>query len=157
MTVWRVALPDDAATAALGGRIAQALAMQPGGVIYLQGTLGAGKTTLARGWLRALGISGAIRSPTYTLIEPYTLAGGREVLHLDLYRLKTPDELIGLGLDDWPPSRCWWLVEWPECGAGHLPPAALRIRLAADGEGRVALIEAENLDSALENAVHHMK
>lgn len=157
MSGWRIALPDDAATAALGGRLALALVGRTGGVVYLRGTLGAGKTTLARGWLRALGVRGAIRSPTYTLVEPYTLADGRELLHLDLYRLKTPDELIGLGLDDWPPSRCWWLVEWPECGVGHLPPAMLTISLEAAGNGRSALVEAVHPDPALEIAVHHMK
>jgi len=138
-------LPDDAATEALGAALAQAVAALPGGVVYLHGPLGAGKTTLARGWLRALGVTGSIRSPTYTLIEPYTVAGGRELLHLDLYRLKTPDELSGLGLDDWPPSRCWWLVEWPDCGAGLLPPATLSVQLSADGEGRRAVVDGPDL------------
>lgn len=150
-------LPDDAATEALGAALARALGPAPGGVVYLQGPLGAGKTTLARGWLRALGVTGSIRSPTYTLIEPYTLAGGRELLHLDLYRLKTPDELVGLGLDDWSPSRVWWLVEWPECGAGQLPPPTVRVQLAADGEGRQARIETPEPSPALEDAVRHLK
>ena len=108
--------------------------------VALVGPNGAGKTTLARGWLRALGVTGAIRSPTYTLIEPYQI-GDRELLHMDLYRLKDPSELEGLGLDDYPPSRCWWLVEWPECGAGFLPPASLIVRLSADGEARLATLE----------------
>ncbi len=133
-------LADDRATEALGARLAAATLRQAGGVVYLQGTLGAGKTTLARGWLRALGVSGAIRSPTYTLIEPYRIAD-RELLHMDLYRLKDPSELEGLGLDDYPPSRCWWLVEWPECGLGHLPPASLVVRLSTEADGRRATLE----------------
>ncbi len=60
---------------------------------------------------------------------------------MDLYRLKHADELEGLGLDDYPPSRCWWLVEWPECGRGFLPPASLIVHLSADGDGRLAELE----------------
>jgi len=130
-------LADDAATEALGAALALALQGRAGGVVHLRGTLGAGKTTFARGWLRALGMRGAIRSPTYTLVEPYSV-GGVELLHLDLYRLKTPDELEGLGLDDYPPSRCWWLVEWPDCGGDGVPAADLTVALRADGDGRVA-------------------
>jgi len=143
-------LADEAATEALGARLAQALQGQPGGVVYLNGTLGAGKTTLVRGWLRALGVTGSIRSPTYTLIEPYAIEG-RDWLHLDLYRLKSPDELEGLGLDDYPPTRCWWLVEWPECGVGYLPPASLIIDLQADADARMATIRPLALAGALDN------
>ncbi len=153
MSRFDVHLADDAATEALGARLALALKDEAGGVVYLNGTLGAGKTTLARGWLRALGVTGSIRSPTYTLIEPYTLDNGRELLHLDLYRLITPDELDGLGLDDYSPARCWWLVEWPECGVGRLPPARLIIDLRADGEGRMASIDVLAFGAALEKAV----
>ncbi|WP_022977119.1 tRNA (adenosine(37)-N6)-threonylcarbamoyltransferase complex ATPase subunit type 1 TsaE [Nevskia ramosa] len=140
MSCLTIKLADDAATEALGARLAAETTSRPGGVIYLQGTLGAGKTTLARGFLRSLGVSGSIRSPTYTLIEPYRI-GDQDLLHMDLYRLKHPDELEGLGLDDYAPSRCWWLVEWPECGTGFLPPASLVVRLSADGEGRLAELE----------------
>lgn len=140
MSRLRLFLADDAATEALGARLAAEALLRPGGVVYLQGTLGAGKTTLARGWLRSLGVTGAIRSPTYTLIEPYR-TGERELLHMDLYRLKQADELEGLGVDDYPPSRCWWLVEWPECGSGFLPPASLTVKLSADGAGRLADVE----------------
>jgi tRNA threonylcarbamoyladenosine biosynthesis protein TsaE len=144
VTRLEIPLADDAATEALGATLARSHGAAPGGVVYLHGTLGAGKTTLARGWLRALGVTGSIRSPTYTLIEPYTLADGRELLHLDLYRLKTPEELIGLGLDDWSPARCWWLVEWPECGVGQLPSPTLTVRLSAEGSGRRAVIDAQD-------------
>lgn len=140
MSVTERFLADDAATEALGAELAAAFRARPGGVVYLHGTLGAGKTTLVRGWLRALGVTGSIRSPTYTLIEPYS-ADGRDWLHLDLYRLKSPDELEGLGLDDYPPSRCGWLVEWPECGAGYLPPPSLRIELRAADGGRIATVD----------------
>lgn len=157
MSRFDVHLADDAATEALGARLALALKEVPGGVVYLNGTLGAGKTTLARGWLRALGVKGSIRSPTYTLIEPYSLDDGRELLHLDLYRLKTPDELDGLGLDDYAPARCWWLVEWPQCGIGRLPPASLIIDLRADGDGRIATIEPLLFGLKLEISLSDMK
>ena len=87
-----VELPDAEATEALGARLAELLAPAPGGwLVTLNGGLGAGKTTLARGFLRALGHTGRVPSPTYTLVEPYE-AGGRRVLHMDLYRLSAPEE-----------------------------------------------------------------
>ena len=127
-------LPDAGATEALGARLARAVASRAGLLVYLRGDLGAGKTTLVRGWLRALGVSGSIRSPTYTLVEPYE-AGGHSILHLDLYRLNDPSELEQLGLADLPPDRSWWLVEWPERGGGLLPPPDLDIELLPAGEG----------------------
>jgi len=122
-------------TAALGAAIAVALADRPGAVIYLCGPLGAGKTTVARGLLRALGVRGTIRSPTYTLLEPYELPG-RVLIHIDLYRLNDERELESLGLRDYPPERCSWLVEWPERAASKLPPADLSVTLAHDAQGR---------------------
>ena len=122
-------------TAALGAAVARALADRAGAVIYLEGPLGAGKTTLARGLLRALGVTGTIRSPTYTLLEPYEVAG-RTLVHLDLYRLNDPRELESLGLRDYPRERCWWLIEWPERGGQRLPQPDLRLALAHDGAGR---------------------
>jgi tRNA threonylcarbamoyladenosine biosynthesis protein TsaE len=124
-------------TTALGAAVAAALADRPGGVIYLRGPLGAGKTTVARGLLRALGVRGAIRSPTYTLLEPYEMPG-RLLVHLDLYRLADERELEPLGLRDYPPERCWWLIEWPERAAARLPPPDLAVALAHDGAGRRA-------------------
>lgn len=126
-------------TAALGAAVARALLDRAGAVLYLQGPLGAGKTTLARGLLRALGVQGAIRSPTYTLLEPYDI-GGRTLVHLDLYRLNDERELEPLGLRDYPPERCWWLVEWPERGGARLPPADLVVTLAHDGATRRAAL-----------------
>ena len=122
-------------TTALGAAIAAELAPRQGAVIYLQGPLGAGKTTVARGLLRALGVSGAIRSPTYTLLEPYEISG-RTLVHLDLYRLNDERELESLGLRDYAPERCWWLVEWPERAAARLPVADLTVTLAHAGQAR---------------------
>lgn len=138
MTMLPLASADD--TTALGTAIAAALGDRPGAVVFLQGPLGAGKTTVARGLLRALGVRGAIRSPTYTLLEPYELPG-RMLVHLDLYRLADARELEPLGLRDYPPERCWWLIEWPERAAGRLPAAALTVTLGHDGQGRSALLE----------------
>lgn len=131
-----IALADEAATIALGRALA-ASAPSPA-VVLLHGDLGAGKSTLARAWLRALGITGPVRSPTYTLVERYPLAGGGEALHLDLYRIGQAGELEFLGLDD--PDARLWLVEWPERGAGALPTADLEVRLAVDGDGRLATL-----------------
>jgi tRNA threonylcarbamoyladenosine biosynthesis protein TsaE len=108
-------------------------------VVFLRGPLGAGKTTLARGWLRALGVEGPIRSPTYTLVEPYEF-GARTVLHLDLYRLADPAELEQLGVFDAPADSASWLIEWPEHGTGHLPAPDLSVALDAVEDGREALI-----------------
>lgn len=131
--VLRLSLADEAATARLAGILAAA---QPGpAVVYLRGDLGAGKSTLARAWLRSLGVAGTIRSPTYTLVERYPL-GDSEALHLDLYRIGSGGELEFLGLDD--ASARLWLVEWPERGAGGLPAPDLEIELALDGRGRLA-------------------
>jgi tRNA threonylcarbamoyladenosine biosynthesis protein TsaE len=121
------------ATEALGARLAAVL--PPGGILYLQGELGTGKTTLVRGLLRALGQPGTVRSPTYTLVEPYTLAG-RHLVHLDLYRLADPEELEWLGLRDFLDGQTVLLVEWPERGRGVLPAADLIIALSYAGSGR---------------------
>jgi tRNA threonylcarbamoyladenosine biosynthesis protein TsaE len=127
-------LADADATASLAAALA-ATAPSPA-VVHLQGDLGAGKSTLARAWLRALGVQGAIRSPTYTLVERYPLAGGAEALHLDLYRIGDGAELEFLGLDD--ADAELWLVEWPERGGDALPSPDLRIALVIEGVGRRA-------------------
>ncbi|MCC7632957.1 tRNA (adenosine(37)-N6)-threonylcarbamoyltransferase complex ATPase subunit type 1 TsaE [Stenotrophomonas rhizophila] len=106
----------------------------PQAVMQLRGDLGAGKSTLARALLRALGVQGAIRSPTYTLVERYPLADGQEAWHLDLYRIGQAEELDFLGLDEGTASL--WLVEWPERGAGALPPSDLIVALEIEGQGR---------------------
>ena len=128
----RLHLHDAAATDALGRALAQTQPHQA--IVYLQGDLGAGKSTLVRAWLRALGVDGAIRSPTYTLVEHYSLPDGSKALHLDLYRIADAGELEFLALDD--TGAGLWLVEWPERGARSLPVADLRIALAVAAEGR---------------------
>lgn len=122
---------------ALGARFATALLAAPGGastslLVTLVGDLGAGKTTFVGGLLQALGHVGAARSPTYTLIEPYSLAG-REVQHCDLYRLRDPEELEDLGLRDLRGPGSILLVEWPEKAAGRLGMADVTIEFAYDG------------------------
>ena len=111
----------------------------------LSGDLGAGKTTLVRGFLHACGVQSPVRSPTYTLVETYPL-GPMTFVHLDLYRLNDPAELENLGLRDLAVSGYTWLVEWPERGAGRLPAPDLSVRLTAqegshliEANGRSAL------------------
>ncbi|MEK6805168.1 MAG: tRNA (adenosine(37)-N6)-threonylcarbamoyltransferase complex ATPase subunit type 1 TsaE [Pseudomonadota bacterium] len=146
----RLELADAAATERLGQGLAQAFARRRGLVMDLVGDLGAGKTTLARGLLRQLGVSGAIRSPTFTLLEPYSI-GDSTLIHLDLYRLNHPRELENLGLRDYPPEQTWWLVEWPERGAGYLPRADVRVRLQHAGATRIAELES-NFHDELQTA-----
>lgn len=128
-------LPTPEDTEALAARL---MACRPAwAVVYLEGGLGAGKSTLARAMLRTLGVKGAVRSPTYTLVERYFIPGG-EAAHLDLYRLASAAELDFLGLDELAADATLWLVEWPERGKGVLPPADLHVHLAPAGHGRKA-------------------
>ncbi len=124
----------------LGARLRAA--MDGGGVVYLHGDLGAGKTTFVRGFLRSLGHQGAVKSPTYTLVEPYEIAG-RRIYHLDLYRLGDPEDLDYLGIRDMLDDEAVLLVEWPERGAGELPPADIRLDIEYLGAGRRLLFSPE--------------
>lgn len=124
-------LGDEAATAALAARLAPALG--PGTVVWLTGGLGAGKTTLVRGLLRALGHTGAVKSPTFTLLEPYNLPRF-PVYHFDFYRFSSPDEWRDAGFDEYFRGDGACLVEWPELAGPALPAPDLRIELAFDGE-----------------------
>jgi tRNA threonylcarbamoyladenosine biosynthesis protein TsaE len=136
-------LVGEAAQLAFGARLAQALGRRPA-VIALRGELGAGKTTLVRGLLRALGHTGAVRSPTYTLLEPYERVDP-PVVHLDLYRLSDPEELEYLGLRDLLDRPGWMLIEWPERAAGALPPPDLVIEIEHAGHARRLRISADPL------------
>ena len=133
MTATRdIFLPAAGDTAALAGALAAS--QPPMAVVHLHGDLGAGKSTLARAWLRALGVTGPVRSPTYTLVERYPLQTGGEALHLDLYRIGDAGELEFLGLDD--ADARLWLVEWPDRGLGALPKPDLEVGLAVEDAGR---------------------
>ncbi len=131
----RVRLQDEEAQVAFGEALGQALAGQ--GRVYLSGDLGAGKTTLTRGILRAHGHRGAVKSPTYTLVEPYELGEWR-LYHFDLYRLGDPEELEFIGARDLFEEDCLCLVEWPSRGEGWLPSPTLEIHLRLVEPGREA-------------------
>lgn len=130
-------LDSDTATQAAGGRLAKAVraAGVESLVIYLNGDLGAGKTTWARGFLRGLGHAGRVPSPTYTLVEPYTVKD-YAVAHVDLYRLASPDEVDALALVELTGPGTIVLIEWPEHGGDRLPAADLQVELAVDPAGR---------------------
>lgn len=157
-------LADETATQALGGALALALdalgaAGEEGCLILLEGELGAGKTTLVRGLLRAAGHTGPVPSPTYTLVEPYEV-GGKPLFHLDLYRIADPEELEYLGWRDMADAVS--LVEWPQRAPALVARADLVIRLAHADGGRRAGIEALSatgrvLEEALQQAISHFK
>lgn len=132
-------LIDEQATLHLGAELAGCLRdrFRHNACVYLRGDLGAGKTTLSRGILRALGFAGAVKSPTYTLLEPYELSTCL-VLHLDLYRLARADELVFVGLDEALDQPAIKLIEWPERGEGYLPAPDIEVALSVEGDHRVA-------------------
>lgn len=147
-------LPDAASTASFGARLAACC--RDGLLIFLKGELGAGKTTLVRGLLRALGHAGPVKSPTYTLVESYRLQQ-RQVHHLDLYRVADAEELEWLGMRDLLAEDAVCLIEWPERGAALLPEPDLEISLAYLERGRRAVLKAftdngKQVLACLENA-----
>jgi len=134
-------LDDEDATSGLG--IALAPLLRPGLSIHLRGPLGAGKTTLVRAMLRALGERGRVRSPTFTLVEPYRV-GGLDLVHLDLYRLEQASEWAESGFDEYLGGDAVTLIEWPERAAPLLPAPDLEIALSLDGAGRLAILTAHH-------------
>jgi tRNA threonylcarbamoyladenosine biosynthesis protein TsaE len=136
-------LEDESATQALGGALARAIV--PGLVIYLHGDLGAGKTALTRALLHAAGHKGAVKSPTYTLSEPYriTLHGQSvNLIHYDLYRMSSPEEFLDAGFREDFDGKNICVVEWPEKGEPVLPPPDVRVLLSVSGHGRAVELQA---------------
>lgn len=134
-------MPDAAATTRLGAALAGGIA--PGRILHLRGDLGTGKTTLARGLLRALGVEGPVKSPTYSWVEPYSISR-LDLYHFDFYRIADRTEWLSSGLRDYfrPDAAC--IVEWPERAGNLLPPPDLTIHLSYEGEARQADIEAHS-------------
>lgn len=136
-------LADTEATEQFGRQLAAFLLArtEPVVSVWLEGDLGAGKTCLTRSCLRAMGHNGAVKSPTYTLVEPYNIAG-RTIYHFDLYRLADPEELEFLGIRDYFASGDICIIEWPQRAGTLLPPPDLRLQLLREQQGRRLLIEA---------------
>lgn len=135
---------------ALGAALAQAV--QAPCILFLKGDLGAGKTTLARGFLRGKGYVGPVRSPTYTLVEPYPLVH-ETVYHLDLYRLADAEELEYLGLRDMLQVQNILLIEWPERGEGWLPGVDLELQILHQQDGRNVVLKAKSPEG--ERIINH--
>jgi len=139
-------LADESATVAFGARLGAALRdyapkAKQALVVFLEGDLGAGKTTSTRGMLQAFGHSGPVKSPTYTLVEPYEFTSV-DVYHFDLYRLGDPEELEYMGIRDYFTAQSICIVEWPSRGEGVLPQEDLRLRVTTEAPGRRAKVEA---------------
>ncbi len=145
MQHWKDFLRDEDGTQALGAALSRVLA--PGLSLHLHGDLGAGKTFLTRSLLHAAGYEGRVKSPTYTLVEPYTISlNGRtvELMHFDLYRMGSPEEFIEAGFREYFGADKVCVVEWPEQAAGLIPAADIDVFLAAEGEGRAVELRANS-------------
>ncbi|HTN34944.1 MAG TPA: tRNA (adenosine(37)-N6)-threonylcarbamoyltransferase complex ATPase subunit type 1 TsaE [Marinobacter sp.] len=140
----RLFLRGEAETEKLGRELAkQIVALGQGLIVFLDGDLGMGKTTLSRGVMRGLGHEGAVKSPTYTLVEPYEHLQP-PAYHFDLYRVRDPEELEYMGIRDYFSGQNLCLIEWPERGQGLLPEPDIEIHLECEGEGRSASIRAHS-------------
>jgi tRNA threonylcarbamoyladenosine biosynthesis protein TsaE len=148
-------LPDAADTARLGAALAAGV--EPGRALHLSGDLGTGKTTLVRGLLRALGVTGPVKSPTYTWVEPYELSR-LDLYHFDFYRLADRTEWLSSGLREYFRPDAFCIVEWPEKAGSLLPSPDLRIELQYDGESRRARIDSHSPagDSWLSSLPHSL-
>ncbi len=145
MKTFSLSLADTEATVALGRSLACSVqSLKHGIVAYLNGDLGAGKTTLTRGFVQGMGHKGNVKSPTYTLVEPYDLAQW-QVYHFDLYRLADPEELEYMGIRDYFSQQSCAFIEWPEKGQGILQKADIVINLSYSKEQRIVSITAENV------------
>ncbi len=142
-------LADESESLRIAQAVAAALAERrlPRCVIWLEGELGAGKTTLARGIIHTLGHEGRVPSPTYTLVETYA-AGGLDIVHVDLYRLSDPAEVEYLGLEEAGESPAVVLIEWPRRADGHLEEQDIECRLTQSGSGRELVVNAVSADGA---------
>lgn len=141
MTIDRtIFLPDEAAQLSFAANVAANL--DASFIMLLQGDLGAGKTTFARGFIQASGFDGVVKSPTYTLVEPYIISHQRMCYHFDLYRLGDPEELEFTGARDYFNEKDVCLIEWPEKAAGFLPPADWICQLSHEKQGRKIIISA---------------
>jgi tRNA threonylcarbamoyladenosine biosynthesis protein TsaE len=138
MTVWQIPVADEMAMESLGQQLAPVII--DAGVVYLAGDLGAGKTTLVRGILRGLGYQGAVKSPTFSLVEPYII-GTHRIYHFDLYRLNDPGELEFIGVREYFASGGLCLLEWPEKGRGFLPPPDINVMIHKVKQGRNVRLE----------------
>jgi len=142
--ILRYDLADSEATIAMGNTLAQLIKneLKKGIIVYLHGELGAGKTTLTRGFVQAMGHKGNVKSPTYTLVEPYEL-GSWNVYHFDLYRLGDPEELEYMGIRDYFGENSCCFIEWPEKGEGLLPKPDLIITMEYVGSKRKITFESK--------------
>lgn len=142
----KLSLSNEQDTQKLAQKLAQHIAK---GVIYLIGDLGAGKTTLTRYWLQSLGHQGAVKSPTYTLVEPYSI-DGKDVFHFDLYRLNDPYELELMGIRDYlDVSDALFLFEWPSKGGDEIPPATHIITILKTDDENVREVTIDSISAEL--------
>lgn len=139
--MYNIFLADNAATEGLGAKLQTLLPASC--LVFLHGDLGMGKTSVVRGFLRALGYTGAVKSPTYNLVEEYHLAS-TQVLHFDLYRVVDPEELEWIGMRDYLGQTSQCFIEWPEQGGDMLPAPDVDICLSLHQGGRMATITAGN-------------